>query len=184
MLQPNLTHQQKVSFSSMTSVTESSQAAFGKLDYQSVQISPQKYATDVNVEGSDNNAINGGAVLSGTSKQNGMLLAVDYQSASDDVGYRVARDADSTQKDILFKIAADSLPGARNQQTTEFSYQYSSQEADRGALGLTSVDFSVNPTQLYSAASTDNTEGERQRYVLAHQLIMSSTSTMATDFYY
>ncbi|MGI1998642.1 TonB-dependent receptor domain-containing protein [Shewanella frigidimarina] len=184
VLQPNLLHQQKVSFSSMTSVTESSQAAFGKLDYKSVQISPQKYATDVNVEGSDNNAINGGAVLSGTSKQNGMLLAVDYQSASDDVGYRVARDADMTQKDILFKIAADSLPGARNQQTTEFSYQYSSQEADRGALGLTSVDFSVNPTQLYSAASTDNTEGERQRYVLAHQLIMSSTSTMATDFYY
>ncbi|PKI08077.1 TonB-dependent receptor, partial [Shewanella sp. 11B5] len=184
VLQPNLMHQQKVSFSSMTSVTESSQAAFGKLDYQSVQISPQKYATDVNVEGSDNNAINGGAVLSGTSKQNGMLLAVDYQSASDDVGYRVARDADSIQKDILFKIAADSLPGARNQQTTEFSYQYSSREADRGALGLTSVDFSVNPTQLYSAASTDNTEGERQRYVLAHQLIMSSTSTMATDFYY
>ncbi|WP_350582876.1 hypothetical protein, partial [Pseudomonas sp. HY2-MNA-CIBAN-0224] len=63
-------------------------------------------------------------------------------------------------------------------------YQYSSQEADRGTLGLTSVDFSVNPTQLYSAASTDNTEGERQRYVLAHKLIMSSTSTMATDFYY
>ncbi|MGI2108035.1 TonB-dependent receptor domain-containing protein [Shewanella frigidimarina] len=184
VLQPNLLHQQKVSFSSMTSVTESSQAAFGKLDYQSVQISPQKYATDVNVEGSSNNAINGGAVLSGTSKQNSMLLAVDYQSAPDDVGYRVARDADMTQKDILFKIAADSLPGSRNQQTTEFSYQYSSQEADRGALGLASVDFSVNPTQLYSAASTDNTEGERQRYVLAHQLIMSSTSTMATDFYY
>ncbi|MBO1895920.1 TonB-dependent receptor [Shewanella sp. BF02_Schw] len=184
VLQPNLLHQQKVSFSSMTSVTESSQAAFGKLDYQSVQISPQKYATDINVEGSDNNAINGGVVLSGTSKQNGMLLAVDYQSAADDVGYRVARDADTTQKDILFKIAADSLPGARNEQMTEFSYQYSSQEADRGTLGLTSVDFSVNPTQLYSAASTDNTEGERQRYVLAHKLIMSSTSTMATDFYY
>jgi Fe(3+) dicitrate transport protein len=184
VLQPNLLHQQKVSFSSMTSVTESSEAAFGKLDYQSVQISPQKYATDINVEGSDNNAINGGVVLSGTSKQNGMLLAVDYQSAADDVGYRVARDADTTQKDILFKIAADSLPGARNEQMTEFSYQYSSQEADRGTLGLTSVDFSVNPTQLYSAASTDNTEGERQRYVLAHKLIMSSTSTMATDFYY
>ncbi|QHS12547.1 TonB-dependent receptor [Shewanella sp. Arc9-LZ] len=184
VLQPNLLHQQKVSFSSMTSVTESSQAAFGKLDYQSVQISPQKYATDINVEGSNNNAINGGVVLSGTSKQNGMLLAVDYQSAADDVGYRVARDADTTQKDILFKIAADSLPGARNEQMTEFSYQYSSQEADRGTLGLTSVDFSVNPTQLYSAASTDNTEGERQRYVLAHKLIMSSTSTMATDFYY
>jgi Fe(3+) dicitrate transport protein len=184
VLQPNLLHQQKVSFSSMTSVTESSEAAFGKLDYQSVQISPQKYATDINVEGSDNNAINGGVVLSGTSKQNGMLLAVDYQSAADDVGYRVARDADTTKKDILFKIAADSLPGARNEQMTEFSYQYSSQEADRGTLGLTSVDFSVNPTQLYSAASTDNTEGERQRYVLAHKLIMSSTSTMATDFYY
>jgi Fe(3+) dicitrate transport protein len=184
VLQPNLLHQQKVFFSSMTSVTESSEAAFGKLDYQSVQISPQKYATDINVEGSDNNAINGGVVLSGTSKQNGMLLAVDYQSAADDVGYRVARDADTTQKDILFKIAADSLPGARNEQMTEFSYQYSSQEADRGTLGLTSVDFSVNPTQLYSAASTDNTEGERQRYVLAHKLIMSSTSTMATDFYY
>jgi Fe(3+) dicitrate transport protein len=184
VLQPNLLHQQKVFFSSMTSVTESSEAAFGKLDYQSVQISPQKYATDINVEGSNNNAINGGVVLSGTSKQNGMLLAVDYQSAADDVGYRVARDADTTQKDILFKIAADSLPGARNEQMTEFSYQYSSQEADRGTLGLTSVDFSVNPTQLYSAASTDNTEGERQRYVLAHKLIMSSTSTMATDFYY
>ncbi|PKH33423.1 TonB-dependent receptor [Shewanella sp. ALD9] len=184
VLQPNLLHQQKVSFSSMTSVTESSEAAFGKLDYESVQISPQKYATDINVEGSNNNAINGGVVLSGTSKQNGMLLAVDYQSAADDVGYRIARDADTTQKDILFKIAADSLPGARNEQMTEFSYQYSSQEADRGTLGLTSVDFSVNPTQLYSAASTDNTEGERQRYVLAHKLIMSSTSTMATDFYY
>lgn len=184
VLQPNLLHQNKVSFSSMTSVTESSEAAFGKLDYQSVQISPKKYATDVNFEGSDNNAINGGAVLSGTSKQNGMLLAVDYQSASDDVGYRVAREADSTQKDILFKIAADSLPGARNKQTTEFSYQYSSQEADRGTLGLTSVDFSVNPAQLYSAASADNAEGERQRYVLAHKLLMSSTSTMATDFYY
>ncbi|WP_137226184.1 TonB-dependent receptor [Shewanella sp. MEBiC00475] len=184
VLQPNLKQQQKVSFTGMTSVTESSQAAFGKLDYQSVQISPNKYATDINLEGSDNSAINGGVIVSGTTKQNGMLLALDYQSASDDVGYRVPRDADATQKDILFKIAAESLPGARNQQTTEFSYQYSSQDVDRGTLGLTSVDFALNPTQLYSAASTDNIEDERQRYVLAHKVILSSSSTMATDIYY
>jgi Fe(3+) dicitrate transport protein len=184
VLQPNLLHQQKVSFSSMTSVTESSQAAFGKLDYQSIKISPKKYATDLNLEGSDNNAINGGVVVSGTTKQNGMLLALDYQSASDDVGYRAPQDADATHKDILFKIAADSLPGASNKQTTEFSYQYSSQDDDRGTLGLTAADFSLDPTQLYSAASTDNIEGERQRYVLAHKVILSATSTMATDFYY
>jgi Fe(3+) dicitrate transport protein len=184
VLQPNLQQQQKVSFSGMTSVAESSQAAFGKLDYQSVQISPKKYATDVNLQSSDNNAINGGVVLSGTTKQNGMLLALDYQSASDDVGYRAPRDADATQKDILFKIAADSLPGARSKQTTEFSYQYSSQDIEQGTMGLTAADFALNPTQLYSAASIDSIEGERQRYVLAHKVILSSTSTMATDFYY
>ena len=184
VLQPNLLHQQQVSFTGMTSVTESSEAAFGKLDYQSVQISPKKAATDVNLEGSDNSAINGGVIVSGTSKESGMLLAVDYQSASDDVGYRISQEADTTQKDILFKIAAKSLPGARNQQTTEFSYQYSSQDSDRGNLGLTSADFALNPTALYSASSTDNTDGERQRYVLAHKVILSATSTMDTDFYY
>ncbi|AZG72443.1 TonB-dependent receptor [Shewanella livingstonensis] len=183
-LQPNLQHQQKVSFSGMTNVTESSEAAFGKLEYQSVQINPNKYATKINLEGSDNNAINGGVVVSGTSKQAGMLLAVDYQSASEDVGYHISRDLDSTQKDILFKIAADSLPGARNQQTTEFSYQYSSQDSERGTLGLTAADFTLSPTQLYSAASIDNIEGERQRYVLAHKVILSADSTMDTDFYY
>jgi len=184
VLQPNLHHQQSVSFSGMTSVTESSAAAFGKLDYQSVSISPKKNTIDINLEGSDNNAINGGVVVSGTTKQNGMLLAIDYQSASDDVGYRVPRDADATQKDILFKIAADSLPGASSKQTTEFSYQYSSQDTEQGTLGLTEADFVLNPTQVYSAASTDNIEGERQRYVLAHKVILSPKSSMNTDFYY
>ncbi|MGX9461161.1 TonB-dependent receptor domain-containing protein [Shewanella sp. A14] len=183
-LQPNLQLQQHVVFSGMTSVTESSQAAFGKLDYQSVKINAKKYATDIHVEGSDGNTINGGVIVSGTTKNNGMLMAIDYQSASDDVGKGVARNADATQKDFLFKIAADSLPGARNRQTTEFSYQYSAQDVDRGTLGLTSVDFGLKPTQLYSATSMNNVETERQRYVLAHNVVLSSTSTMVTDFYY
>jgi Fe(3+) dicitrate transport protein len=184
VLQPNLQQQQSVTLSSMTSVVDGSEAAFGKLEYQSVAISAKEYAGEFNVEMNDDADYSGGAIISGTTKQYGMLLAVDYQSASDDVGYKLARDADATQKDIMFKIGADSLPGARNKQSTEFSYQYSSQDAEQGTLGLTNNDFSLVPNQRYAAANINFTDGERQRYVLAHKLLLSKTSTVATDFYY
>ncbi|GGQ33553.1 TonB-dependent receptor [Shewanella litoralis] len=184
VLQPNLQQQQSVTLSSMTSVVDGSEAAFGKLAYQSVAISEKKYAGEFNVEINDDADYSSGVIISGTTKEYGMLLAVDYQSASDDVGYELARDADATQKDIMFKIGADSLPGARNKQSTEFSYQYSSQDAEQGTLGLTNDDFSLVPNQRYGAANIDFTDGERQRYVLAHKLLLSKTSTVDTDFYY
>ena len=184
VLQPNLQQQQSVTLSSMTSVVEGSEAAFGKLEYQSVAISEKKYAGEFNLEANDDADYSSGVIISGTTKQYGMLLAVDYQSASDEVGYELNRDADATQKDIMFKIDADSLPGARNKQTTEFSYQYSSQDTEQGTLGLTNNDFELVPNQRYAAANIDFTESERQRYVLAHKLLLSKTSTVATDFYY
>ncbi|GGB68000.1 TonB-dependent receptor [Shewanella inventionis] len=184
VLQPNLQQQQSATLSGMTSVVDGSEAAFGKLEYQSVAISDKKYAGKFNVEVNDDADYGGGVVVSGTTKEYGMLLALDYQSASDEVGYALDKDADTKQTDIMFKIDADSLPGARNKQTTEFSYQYSSQETQQGTLGLTNTDFELVPNQRYAAANIDFTDGERQRYVLAHKLLLSKTSTVATDFYY
>ncbi|GGP64993.1 TonB-dependent receptor [Shewanella algicola] len=184
VIQPNMLHQQSVTLSSMTSIVDGSEASFGKLEYQSVAISPKKNAGEFNVEMNDNSDFSVGGIASGTTKEYGMLLALDYQSASDDVGYQVDRDADATQTDLIFKITADSLPGARNKQTTEFSYQYSSKDSDIGTLGLTNTDFDQDPGKLYSAANIDMDETERNRYVLAHKLYLSKTSTVDTDFYY
>ena len=113
-----------------------------------------------------------------------MLLAVDYQTAEQEMGFSQNWDGDKTQTDILFKIDADSLPGSRSKQKTEFSYQYSDIETNDASLGLTAVDFTRHPQGHYNASQNDYSNGKRHRYALAHQVILSPVSTMTTDFYY
>ncbi|WP_394131259.1 TonB-dependent receptor domain-containing protein [Shewanella maritima] len=183
-VQPNLLMMTGLNVASMTEVSLGGQGSFGALNYQSVKISPKDMETVINAETSQDGDITGGFITSGQSKQYGMLLAVDYQKASKDVGFSKGFDAEYSNTDVLFKIAADSLAGARKPQRTEFSFQYINNDNDISPVGITPADFNAKPATRYFSSSQDNEQSKRYRYVVAHEVKLSSQANMLTDFYY
>ncbi|MFC1518233.1 TonB-dependent receptor [Pseudomonadota bacterium] len=184
VLQPNLALQTQVTTASMTGVTKGGKGAFGSVDYTTAQISPTKLDAQANIEINDNGGGRVGAIASGLNKEYGMLFAVDYQNTAEETGFVTNLDSDHSQTDIMFKINADSLAGARNPQTTEFMYQYTNSENDHSNIGLTSQDWQAKPGRAYSATENDNREGQRHRYQVSHIVNLSDGSVVMSDFYY
>lgn len=184
VLQPNLFFHHSISASKQTSVINGGQGAFGVVDFSSVQISEQDVDTVINAEVDEDGSPTGGLVVSGTTKEFGLLLGVDYSKAQTEAGISTAIDNEYDKMDILFKVDADSLKGARNPQRTEFSYHYTDSRVDNSKLGLLKEDFDADPLSRYSASAKDYEEGKRQRYALAHEVNFSGNSAMFTDIYY
>ncbi|WP_144210505.1 TonB-dependent receptor [Shewanella donghaensis] len=184
VLQPNLALQSKVAAASITDVAKGGKGAFGSLDYTTAAISPTELAGYVNMEINENGDGRVGAIASGLNKEYGMLFAVDYQNTAAESGFVSAFDNEQTQTDIMFKINADSLVGARNPQQTEFMYQYTNSENDYSNIGLTSQDWQAKAGSGYSATQNDKQEGQRHKYQVTHIVDLTDGSKMVSDFYY
>lgn len=91
---------------------------------------------------------------------------------------------DDSQTKVLFKIAANSLPGARSRQHTEFKYQYSQQRQFLPGMGLTLADWQLNPELVYGAASQDRLKSRSHRYQLSHRVEPTAGSRVFTELYY
>lgn len=91
---------------------------------------------------------------------------------------------DDSQTKVLFKIAANSLPGARSRQHTEFKYQYSQQRQFLPGMGLTPVDWQLNPELVYGAATQDRLKSHSHRYQLSHRVEPTAGSQVFTELYY
>ncbi|GAA0785151.1 MULTISPECIES: TonB-dependent receptor [Pseudomonadati] len=180
---PNLFFQSSVSSIKHTNVGQGGQGSFGVLNYTTAEISDRDTDAIVNIESNADGSPAGGLIVSGKTKEYGMLLGVDYQKSEDDAGFKTSFDNKHEKTDILFKINAASLAGARNPQTTQFSYHFTDTTLDNSSIGLTENDFSLSPNTRYAATQLDYETGKRQRYALAHQVDLSG-STMFTDFYY
>ena len=180
---PNLFFQSSLSSNKQTNVGQGGQGSFGVLDYTTAVISERDTDAIVNIEIDEDGSPAGGLIVSGKTKEYGMLLGVDYQKSEDDAGFNTSFDDKHEKTDILFKINAGSLAGARNPQKTEFSYHFTDTRLDNSSIGLTENDFSLAPDNRYAATQLDYEKGKRQRYALAHQVNLSG-STMFTDFYY
>ncbi|MBR9726433.1 TonB-dependent receptor domain-containing protein [Shewanella intestini] len=183
-LAPNLFFQDHLSVEKYTEVGVGGEGSFGVINYQSATYSPQHSLTELNLEAGQQGEVNAGVLVSSDSKPYRMLFGVDYQMAADDVGLNKGFDSEHKQTDILFKISADSLPGAKNPQTTEFSFQYEDKDTDGGLLGLTQDDFELTPNKQYQVSQHDNESNKRIRYAIAHQVRLVGLSVVNTDFYY
>ncbi|WP_335922411.1 TonB-dependent receptor domain-containing protein [Shewanella algae] len=91
---------------------------------------------------------------------------------------------DDSQTKVLFKIAANSLPGARSRQHTEFKYQYSQQRQFLPGMGLTAADWQLNPELVYGAATQDRLKSRSHRYQLSHRVEPTAGSQVFTELYY
>ncbi len=91
---------------------------------------------------------------------------------------------DDSQTKVLFKIAANSLPGARSRQHTEFKYQYSQQRQFLPGMGLTAADWQLNPELVYGAATQDRLKSRSHRYQLSHRVEPTTGSRVFTELYY
>ncbi|MCW3171897.1 TonB-dependent receptor [Shewanella subflava] len=180
---PNLFFQSSVSSHKQTNVSQGGQGSFGTLDFTTAAIGANDTDVIINIETDDDGSPAGGLIVSGKTKEYGMLLGVDYQKSEDDAGFKTRFDNKYEKTDILFKINAASLAGARNPQKTEFSYHFTDTKLDNSRVGLSENDFSLSPSSRYAATQLDHEKGKRQRYALAHQVNLSG-STMFTDFYY
>ncbi|WP_044734980.1 TonB-dependent receptor domain-containing protein [Shewanella algae] len=91
---------------------------------------------------------------------------------------------DDSQTKVLFKIAANSLPGARSRQHTEFKYQYSQLRQFLPGMGLTAADWQLNPELVYGAATQDRLKSRSHRYQLSHRVEPTAGSRVFTELYY
>ena len=136
----------------MTSTADGDQGtSFGWLNYNTAEISDRDTDAIVNIESNADGSPAGGLIVSGKTKEYGMLLGVDYQKSEDDAGFKTRFDNKHEKTDILFKINAASLAGARNPQTTEFSYHFTDTKLDNSRVGLSENDFSKYLLPILSA---------------------------------
>ncbi len=184
VLQPNLVLQESIAALSLTDVTKGGMGAFGHVNYTTAQISPNEMGGRANIEINDNGDGHVGAIASGLNKEYGMLLGVDYQNTAEEVGFASQFDNEKTQTDIMFKINADSLVGARNPQKTEFMYQYTDSESGYSNVGLIAQDWNSKPATRYSATQNDQQEGKRHKYQVSHVVDLTGGTQMVSDFYY
>ncbi|MCH1929196.1 TonB-dependent receptor [Shewanella sp. A25] len=182
-LLPHLMQQQSVGGSPLGEISLGGQGAFGLIDYQSLALTNQLKDGHFQIEGSTENDWNGGLSWGIKRKEYGMLLAANYAKSQGNVTFLNSSEAESESADILFKIHASSLRGARSPQQTEFTYQYIDDDRYQSRLGLTAADWQMDPMMLYSATAQDKSKGRHHKYQLAHEVSMGANKVL-TDFYY
>lgn len=182
-LLPNPLLQQSVSISPLADGASGGQGSFGTLDYQTLTISQPQSVAGVMFEGAAEGDAHAGMHWGVKQQQYGMVLAADHRRnlADDDVTYGAAADSQTT--DLLFKVNAESLVGARSPQFTEFSYQFYDDDSYRSPIGLTASDWLSGQQPGYSATASDKHDGQRHKYQLAHHLLQGNRRVI-TDFYY
>lgn len=196
-LLPNILQQQSVRLLPMGEARLGGQGAFGVVDFDSFAVPTATPSTGrsrhgassnqsgrVLLEGGSESDMNLGLVWGMHENEMGMLVAANHARSQGDTEFINGSDAEQTSTDLLFKINATSLLGARNPQTTEFSYQYHNDDGYRSFVGLTDEDWQAQPQHLYSASAADNHEGNQHKYKLSHEVRLGRTDNVLTDFYY
>ncbi|MGL5360905.1 MAG: TonB-dependent receptor domain-containing protein, partial [Shewanella sp.] len=182
-LLPNLWLQQQLSLSPIPGSTSGGQGSFGSLDYQTLTINQGQGAGGFMFEGAPEGDAQAGMYWGAKQQQYGMVLAADHRRNLTDEYLTYGAPADSQSTDLLFKVNAQSLFGARNPQFTEFTYQFYDDDSYRSPLGLSASDWFSGQALGYSAAATDKHQGRRHKYQLSHQLLQADRRVI-TDFYY
>ena len=182
-LLPNLLLQQNVTSTPLADMTVGGQGAFGVVSYQSLDIEDRPQSGRFTVEGSTESDVNAGMNWGLKQKEYGVLLAANYAKEQGDANFFNGSDADRKKTDLLFKVNAASLLGARSPQQTEFTYQFIDDDSYRSQLGVTAADWQQDPLLLYSATAQDKHKGRHHKYQLSHQVDLSG-SKVFSDFYY
>ena len=159
------------------------QGSFGVVDYQSLNIIERPQSGSVQIEGTTDSDVNAGLRWGVKQKEYGALFAANYLKQQGDANFLNGSDADRKKTDILFKVNATSLLGARSPQQTEFTYQFIDDDSYRSLLGITAADWQQDPLQLYSATAQDTHQGRQHKYQLSHQVDLGD-SRVISDFYY
>ena len=176
--------QESVRFSPMGDLMLGGQGAFGALAYDTIGIRKENRWTDLDFSaGSDSQYfVNLDSGIN--TKDHGVLFAGRFNQADNAQSYRAGAGEDIKQADMLIKIDAASLPGARNPQNTQFTYQYTQDERGGSAIDLTQTDWEQTSRLAYSATAEDKSELSGHRFQLSHQVDTRSASHVYTDFYY
>ena len=183
-LQAPLALQKSMRFTPVGDLSRGGQGAFGELAYESIAIRDTaqwvdfngEMATDAQYDLTMNTGVN--------RQENAMLLAGHFSQADSQADLRGGQTPENQQADILFKVHANSLPGARNPQRTEFSYQYTQDESAESLIGLTQADWDAAPSLRYSPTANDSVELSGHKFQLAHEVVSQGASKVLTDFYY
>ncbi|MGI1987441.1 TonB-dependent receptor domain-containing protein [Shewanella glacialipiscicola] len=183
-LLPNLLQQQSVTVTPMANMAVGGQGAFGVVSYQTLPVAEQAENSKVTLEGNTDSDYSVDVNWGVKQKEYGMILAVNYSDGSGADHLLNGQDTDRQTTDILFKINAASLLGARSPQVTEFTYQFLDDDSYRSQLGLTQADWQQDPMSLYSATAGDKHQGRHHKYQLSHQVALSGGHKVITDFYY
>ncbi|EHC07771.1 TonB-dependent receptor [Shewanella baltica OS625] len=183
-LLPNLLQQQSVTVTPMANMAVGGQGAFGVVSYQTLPVAEQAENSKVTLEGNTDADYSVDVNWGVKQKEYGMILAVNYSDGSGADHLLNGQDTDRQTTDILFKINAASLLGARSPQVTEFTYQFLDDDSYRSQLGLTQADWQQDPMSLYSATAGDKHQGRHHKYQLSHQVALSGGHKVITDFYY
>ncbi|MEJ6518642.1 TonB-dependent receptor [Shewanella bicestrii] len=182
-LLPNLLLQQNVTSTPLANMTVGGQGAFGVVNYQSLEIADQPQSGSFQVEGATDSDFNAGMTWGVKQKEYGALFAANYLQEQGDANFFNGSDTDRKKTDLLFKVNAASLLGARSPQQTEFTYQFIDDDSYRSQLGITAADWQQDPLLLYSATAQDKHQGRQHKYQLSHQVDLGG-SKVITDFYY
>lgn len=182
-LLPHLLLQQSVTTTPLANMAVGGQGAFGVVDYQSLHIIERPQSGSVQIEGTTDSDVNAGMRWGVNQKEYGALFAANYIKEQGDANFFNGSDADRKKMDMLFKVNASSLLGARSPQQTEFTYQFIDDDSYRSLLGSTAADWQQDPLLLYSATAQDKHQGRQHKYQLSHQVNLGD-SKVISDFYY
>ncbi|GGI72601.1 TonB-dependent receptor domain-containing protein [Shewanella gelidii] len=176
--------QQSIAYSATTDVRLGGQGAAGALAYKTQSIGQDKLKTTAALEGNSQAGGDLDLAVNVKNRDYGMLFTVDHAQRDLTQEFRNDAELDMKSTQIMFKMDAESLPGARNYQKTEFKYQYENTEQSDSIVGTTFVDWELEPTLNYSATARDQADSTSHRYQLSHQVNTNKYSQVLTEFYY
>ncbi|QSX36285.1 TonB-dependent receptor domain-containing protein [Shewanella sedimentimangrovi] len=110
------------------------------------------------------------------------MLLGQYARGQDEQQWQYREPQSDSQKGLLMKMAADSLPGARKWQRTELSYQYSYRDAFDSPWGR-SFTAKVAP-EPFQATAADRVKQQAHRILLDHRLGAAGVRQTHTRLYY
>ncbi len=113
-LLPNLLQQQSVTATPMANMAVGGQGAFGVVSYQTLPVAEQTENSKATLEGNTDSDYSVDMNWGVKQKEYGMILAVNYADNSGADHLINGQDTDHPTTDILFKINAASLLGARS----------------------------------------------------------------------
>ncbi len=154
----------------------------GAINMLSTQI-PDEFSGKLRASFGSFNSSQVHATIGSTSKNFG--YALEFLNYGSDGFKELFNGAETgfSKNDVLAKLRFNLFPNAKIKQSLEGKFQFSDEESNETYLGLSDVDFNLNPFDRYAGSANDLMTNKHRQFMLTHVLEFNKDFKITTNAY-